>query len=69
MIAVEGKAELAGPRDSLEGLATDDVPGLLRMVYAGAVGGSPDDWAELDASMAAEGHTAVLVRASHVYPT
>jgi len=68
-IAVEGKAELAGPRDSLEGLATDDVPGLLRMVYAAAVGGSPDDWAELDASMAAEGHTAVLVRASHVYPT
>ena len=67
-IAVEGRAELAGPLDSLEGLASGDVPRLLRMVYAAAVGGDQDDWAELDASMAAEGHTAVLVRVTRVYP-
>lgn len=67
-IAVEGNAGLAGPDDCLERLANDNVPRLLRMVYAAAVGGSPDDWAELDESMAAEGHTAVLVRARRVYP-
>jgi hypothetical protein len=68
-VAVEGIAELAGPADPLEGLATDEMAHLLRTVYAAAVGGRPDDWAELDESMAAEGHTAVLVRPVRVYPT
>lgn len=68
-IAVEGNAELAGPLDPLAGLAVDEVPRLLRMVYAAAVGGSSDDWAGLDESMAAEGQTAVLVRAARVYPS
>jgi hypothetical protein len=67
-IAVEGMAELAGPEDRLAGLPNGSVAGLLRTVYAAAVGGSPDDWAELDQSMAAERHTAVLVRAARVYP-
>ncbi len=68
-IAVEGNAELAGPVDPLEALASEQVPRLLRTVYAAAVGGSPDDWAGLDESMSAEGHTAVLVRAVRIYPT
>jgi len=38
-------------------------------VYAAAAGGSPDDWAALDESMAVERHTAVLVRVVTVYPT
>jgi len=67
-IAVEGDAELAGPGDRLTGLVNDLVPRLLRTVYAAAVGGSPDDWAALDESMAAEGHTAVLVRVARAYP-
>jgi hypothetical protein len=39
-IAVERNAELAGPVYPLEGFAMDEVPRLLRTVYAAAVGGS-----------------------------
>lgn len=66
-VAVEGKAELAGPNDLLNGLDVSDVPGLLRRVYATAVGGTPNDWADLDTVMAAERHTAVLVRPFRCY--
>ena len=66
-IAVEGDAELAGPDDRLVGLDPGEVPRLLRRVYAAAVGGTEDDWAELDATMAAEGHTAVVIRPSRIY--
>jgi hypothetical protein len=41
-VAVEGKAVLAGPNDRLEALAPDQVPALLRNVYAASVGGAPD---------------------------
>jgi hypothetical protein len=67
-VAVEGNAELAGPSDPAESLTSGDLPRLLRTVYAAAVGGAPDDWAELDDSMAAEGHTAVIVTVVRVYP-
>jgi hypothetical protein len=67
-VAVEGRAELAGPDDPLDGLAPGDVPALLRSVYAAAAGGSPEDWAALDDSMAVERHTAVLVRVTRLYP-
>jgi hypothetical protein len=66
-VAVEGEAELAGPDDLLDGLDADDVPRLLRTVYAAAVGGTADDWAKLDESMASERHTAVLVRSLRIY--
>ena len=66
-IAVEGDAELAGPHDPLHGLAMSDLPSLLREIYAAAAGGSPDDWQELDAVMAEEGHTAVLVQSVRCY--
>jgi hypothetical protein len=67
--AAEGAAELAGPDDELTGLPGDDLPRVLRTVYASAVGGSTaDDWASLDETMAAERHTAVFVRVSRLYP-
>ena len=67
-IAAEGTAELAGPDDRLDGMARQDLPIVLRQVYAAAVGGAPDDWAPLDARIAAERHTAVFVRVSRIYP-
>ena len=66
-VAVEGAAQLAGPDDDLEGLAPGDVARLLRTIYAAAVGGTQDDWAALDTVMAAEGHTAVLIRPVRIY--
>ncbi len=68
-VAVEGDADLAGPDDALEGFDSSGLPRLLREVYAAAAGGTADDWAELDEVMAAERHTAVLVRPHRVYPT
>ena len=64
-VAVEGDTELAGPDDELEHV--DDLPLLLRTIYASAVGGAAAEWAGLDEAMAAEGHTAVLVRPVSIY--
>jgi hypothetical protein len=47
-VTVEGTVELAGPDDVIEGLERADVPRLLRTVYAAAVGGTQDDWVDLD---------------------
>lgn len=66
-VAVEGQSELAGPDDPLAALEPADIVGLLRIIYAAAAGGSPDDWKALDDTMEAEGHTAVLVRPQRVY--
>jgi hypothetical protein len=66
-LAVEGIAELIGPDDSYPGLDGEDHAGLLRSINAAAVGGEPDDWRELDAEMAGERHTAVLVRPTRCY--
>ena len=61
---VEGSAEIAGPDDALPGV--DDVPALLRAVFV-AAGGTHDDWAEFDATMARERRAAVLVTPTRVY--
>jgi PPOX class probable F420-dependent enzyme len=66
-VAVEGEAELVGPDDALQGFTVTELPGLLREVYAAAAGGSPDDWRALDATMAHEGHTAVLIQPIRIY--
>jgi PPOX class probable F420-dependent enzyme len=66
-VAVEGDAELAGPDDVLEDWESPDVSRLLREVYAAAVGGSQEDWRALDDVMAAERHTAVLIRPLRAY--
>ena len=65
-VAVEGEVELAGPDDVESSIPADEVPQLLRQVYAAAVGGKPDDWRSLDPEMAAERHTAVLLRPTRV---
>jgi PPOX class probable F420-dependent enzyme len=66
-VTVEGDAELAGPDDVLQGWKAPDVARLLREVYAAAVGGSQQDWTELDDVMAAERHTAVLIAPTRAY--
>jgi PPOX class probable F420-dependent enzyme len=60
-LAVEGDATIIGPDDA-------DVLAAVRAVYAAAVGGDPDQWAELDSTLSTERHTAVLVRPRRVYP-
>ena len=66
-VAIEGRAELAGPNDPLPPLTHDDISRLRSGIYAAAVGGSDDEWARLDATMDAEHHTVVLVRPTRVY--
>lgn len=66
-VAVEGEAELTGPDDVREDWRSPDVAWLLREVYAAAVGGSQEDWTGLDDVMAAERHTAVLIRPTRAY--
>jgi len=66
-VAVEGHASLAGPDDALEGFEDGDMNRVIRTVYAAAVGGTQEEWAELDAVIEAERHAAVLVRPSRIY--
>lgn len=66
-VTVEGTAELLGPDDHGGDTAPGVVLGLVREVYASAVGGTAEDWAGLDAEFIAERHTAVLVRPERVY--
>ena len=62
-IGVEGAVSLAGPEDPMDGV--DDLPDLLREVFA-AAGGTHDDWDEYDRVMAEEGRTAVFIQLSRV---
>jgi hypothetical protein len=61
-LAVEGDVELAGPDDVLPSIEPAEIPALLRLIYAAAVGGTSDDWRNLDAVFVEERHTAVLIR-------
>jgi PPOX class probable F420-dependent enzyme len=66
-IAVEGRAERAGPDDRPSWPADGDrLRLLLREVFT-AAGGRHDDWAEYDRVMAEQRRTAVLVEPSRVY--
>ena len=66
-IAVEGRAELAGPDHRPSWPADGDrLRLLLREVFT-AAGGRHDDWAEYDRVMAEQRRTAVLVEPSRVY--
>ena len=66
-VAVEGDVDLAGPDDRLVGFDASNLSRLLREIYATAAGGTADDWAELDEVIAAERHTAVLIRPARLY--
>jgi hypothetical protein len=66
-LAVEGTVELYGPTDHPVGFDLADLPQLLSTVYATAVGGTPEDWREMEGEISAEGHTAVLVRPERIY--
>lgn len=61
---VEGTTEIAGPDDPLTGIA--DVPAVLREIFV-AAGGTHDDWAEYDATMARERRAAVFVTPTRIY--
>ena len=68
-VAVEGNATVIGPEDRLDGLDDAAVMGLIRTIYAAAVGGTPEEWSHLDATMTTERHTAVLIAPTRVYPS
>ncbi len=59
-VAVSGPVDLAGPDDTLPGLAPSAVPGLLRDVFH-AAGGHHGDLDEYDRVMTAERRAAVLL--------
>jgi PPOX class probable F420-dependent enzyme len=63
---VEGIADLAGPKDTLDGFPPDGVPQLLRDIFT-AAGGTHDNWDEYDRVMAEQGRTAVLIRPQKIY--
>ncbi len=64
---VEGRAELAGPYDTVTWLPdADGLRLLLREIFA-AAGGTHDDWDEYDRVMAEQGRTAVLIAPTRVY--
>jgi PPOX class probable F420-dependent enzyme len=63
--AIEGTAELIGPRDPHPQVSIG-VPTLLRDIFR-AAGGTHEDWDEYDRVMAAEQRLAVLVTPTRVY--
>ena len=64
---VEGRAELAGPDDPQSFLRDhNDLRLLLRATFT-ACGGTHDDWAEYDRTMAEQRRTVVLVAPTRVY--
>ncbi len=64
---VEGRAELAGPDDPQSFLRDPDDLRLLLQAAFTACGGTHDDWAEYDRTMAEQRRTVVLVAAARVY--
>jgi hypothetical protein len=68
-VAVEGDATVIGPDDHLNGLDDPGVLLLVRTIYAAAVGGTAEEWSQLDATMETERHTAVLISPIRVYPS
>jgi PPOX class probable F420-dependent enzyme len=69
-IGLDGRAELAGLDDDLDGWSPDErrqrLPGLLRDVFT-AAGGTHDDWTEYDRVMAEQRRVVVLVTPVRIY--
>ena len=64
--SVEGVVDIIGPDDSTPGAEDEDVPALLRAVFA-AAGGTHDDWDAYDATMAEQRRAAVLITPRRAY--
>jgi len=64
---VEGTGELVGPDDPQPWLADPDALRLLLREVFTAAGGTHDDWAEYDATMAEQRRTVVLIAPTRVY--
>ena len=64
--AVEGRAELAGPDDPLEGLDGEGLRLLFRDIFT-AAGGTHEDFDEYDRVIAEERRVAVLVDPERTY--
>jgi hypothetical protein len=56
---------IAGPDDLSPGVAPDQLPALLRRVFA-AAGGTHDDWDEYDRVMVADRRAAVFVKPDRI---
>jgi hypothetical protein len=65
-VAIEGEVDLVGP-DDRDHLPWDDSASVFHTIYATAIGGTPDDWAQRDDVIERQRHTAVLVRPIRVY--
>jgi PPOX class probable F420-dependent enzyme len=63
---VEGQAELVGPADRIPAFDTEQLRLLLRQVFV-AAGGTHDDWATYDRTMAEQRRTAVLLSPARIY--
>jgi PPOX class probable F420-dependent enzyme len=64
--AVEGTAELIGPDDPYPGVDAERLRLMLREVFVSA-GGTHDDWAGYDRTMAEQRRVVVLVRPTRIY--
>jgi PPOX class probable F420-dependent enzyme len=64
--AVEGRCEIVGPDDPLSGFDPSRLPAMIGAIYR-AAGGTHDDWAAFDRTMAEERRTAVLLRPERIY--
>ena len=64
--AAEGRVELAGPDDSMEGVDAERLRLLLREIFT-AAGGTHEDFDTYDQVMLAERRTAVFVHPDRVY--
>lgn len=64
---VEGTTELVGPDDAQSWLADPDALRLLLREVFTAAGGTHDDWAEYDRTMAEQRRTVALIATTRVY--
>jgi PPOX class probable F420-dependent enzyme len=65
-LAVEGTPTIIGPDDEFPGIDGEGLRLLLREVFQ-AAGGTHDDWAGYDATMAEQRRAAVLVTPTRIY--
>ncbi|MCU1361359.1 MAG: pyridoxamine 5-phosphate oxidase [Ilumatobacteraceae bacterium] len=63
---VEGRAQLIGPDDAVDGIDVEQLRVLLREVFVSA-GGDHDDWNAYDRTMREQGRTVVFVTLSRMY--